>query len=778
MAGLNGKTAVVDQSGRMFLADDASAAIDQGYRPATDQEFAARQAEKAEQAKYGTAGQQALGLAEKAVGTGTFGLVNGLAGSDEDVAARKRQVEQQSPVLSFGAEALGLAPAAALASTGVGALAEAGLVGAEAAPWALRGARAALTGTAAEAERIRSTDQTFDPTNAFINGVAGEAFDLAVASPIEKLLGNGADIITSGGARAERAAPKLARGLEQGADREAAFAEHAPEIIEQAKTEAADSYERARAGFDDALDVRSYGKELESLAPEQADVHGKLADDTVSLLNREDATAPAAMRKVIKTAINDVEDASDPLSLWRAMSGTRRDLEQFGEASRDLRDALASSTEDQQVFGKLGELQGQLNRAELSAKTNDFDFHDLLSREPADATEAQASLRDTLDAFDQVAQARRALGLKDSSGLRTGAQDVRDAVADATEAQGAQAARAVKEPAGEPELGRQVLGGFVGRHAGRMAGSAIGGAIGGVPGGLIGHAVGGLVDDAVSSAIAGKAGAYTGLLGKMTNVGQQAVSAAARRFAQPVAAAMRTTARGLDLFGIPAAATAASVFTGQYPSLEASYTAKTQALRALQQDPTKLPTLLGRSMGDLPETHPEAFQRIAGRIQVAATYLLQNMPAGSRVSLLYPDGTLPSQEAQRQFAVLYNSVVYPNTVLRDVANGTAVPQQTRALAAVHPEMYATLKQGVITQISRNPTGLTHQKKLWLDLMFQLDGAAGPSFSWAGAAVMRQPNPQTGTGQAGSATIAGQIKPTVSAPRSLRALSSGPTSPGA
>jgi hypothetical protein len=271
MAGVDGKLAFVAPDGAMFLyaPEDAGEAESLGYRAATDEEFARRTAEREREAHYGTAGQQALGLAEKFGESATFGLLPDLPGAAE----RKTELERQSPFLALGAEAAGIA-APTLATGGtVGALAGTG-----------RAARVAGTlaeglagGAAGEVERIRQTDEDFSSVNMLMFGVGGELLGRALPLALRGGLGQLDNVL----ARAERKAvttdAAAARSMPRGPERAAAFERASSEIKTAASEEIATVAPKVEAKLADIADLSTAGARLDPLVPVTAPIHADWA---------------------------------------------------------------------------------------------------------------------------------------------------------------------------------------------------------------------------------------------------------------------------------------------------------------------------------------------------------------------------------------------------------------------------------------------------------------------------------------------------------------------
>ncbi len=183
--------------------------------------------------------------------------------------------------------------------------------------------------------------------------------------------------------------------------------------------------------------------------------------------------------------------------------------------------------------------------------------------------------------------------------------------------------------------------------------------------------------------------------------------------------------------------TALQRFTGDYSGPEESWEAKKKLLDDEQVSPDVLYEVLGNTLGDLPKVNPELFQQIAARTAGKIRYLRENLPPGLQVSLLYPNGTPPSQSALREWATQWNTVMDPETVLHDIDNGTATPLQMKTLKESDPDLYEQLRGDCIEQVGAHFASVPTSTKLQLDLLFDADGLAGPMFSSAAADMVGQ-----------------------------------------
>ena len=210
------------------------------------------------------------------------------------------------------------------------------------------------------------------------------------------------------------------------------------------------------------------------------------------------------------------------------------------------------------------------------------------------------------------------------------------------------------------------------------------------------------------------------LLGGLGNGGRVMVARAARMAARGAEAAPRAL--------VPVMTTALERFTGDHPDWETSYAAKRNALLAAQKDPTALFEAIGTNVGELDRVNPRLSAELATRMVQATAYLTENLPAGVSVSMMYPDGMPPSESAVRDFAVRWNSVMDPATVVDDLAAGVCEPQQWEALLEVHPDIALDVQTAMTVELAQAYEDVPIQTKIWLDLIFGGDGLAGALYS--------------------------------------------------
>jgi hypothetical protein len=215
--------------------------------------------------------------------------------------------------------------------------------------------------------------------------------------------------------------------------------------------------------------------------------------------------------------------------------------------------------------------------------------------------------------------------------------------------------------------------------------------------------------------------------------GRESIRQAARGAARGVLSAAESGVAGVRRI----APTALEHFAGDFPGPQEAFIARRDMLLEMARDPTVLPNALAESFGDLPREDPKLFSQIATRMAKGVAYVTANLPAGVATSMTHPRGVKPSRDTLRDFAIVWNSAMHPETVIDSVEDGSASPEQIRCLKTVDPDSYATLVADVTSEIGQSYEQVTSQTKQWLDILFDSDGIAGPAYSWAAADYMAE-----------------------------------------
>lgn len=180
--------------------------------------------------------------------------------------------------------------------------------------------------------------------------------------------------------------------------------------------------------------------------------------------------------------------------------------------------------------------------------------------------------------------------------------------------------------------------------------------------------------------------------------------------------------------GAPKIMGALDRFTGEFSGPEESFAAKKKLLDQDLVSPDTLFEAIGASLEDLPKVNPELYQQLAARVAKSVRYVRENLPAGIKTTMMYPNGTPPSMSALRDFATIWNTTMDPKSVLEDIESGTATGLQMKTLREAHPDIYDQLHKDVVTEIGQNFRTVPLSTKLQMDILFNADGVAGPFFS--------------------------------------------------
>lgn len=461
------------------------------------------------------------------------------------------------------------------------------------------------------------------------------------------------------------------------------------------------------------------------------------------------------MEKVLNKGLSALDEATDIGDQYLIARQTRADLQAAAKGLEDkglrsiLEDASAmldQGLRDKSLFGGAAELESDLGLgadkikngrglvdSDLGRKVGDqvaFDPKKLRSFLQGDAIDrklSQGQLEQVLEGAEELAAAHERHGTwppEQIEKLRGAVGRVRGRLALADEIQAVKAEPLPKAPKAEKTTGQQVADAVKNYAVGRAAGAA-GAAAGGLIGGPVGAALGWGVGEVAQS------------IGKRLVGLDQAARSATKQVARDLAGvglgyAERAAGRASQGLGggvlASAATTALSRFTGDYPDPQASFEAKRKILEQHDQQPEVLYETLGSALGDLPKVRPDLFQAIAQRTSQKLRFVKENLPPGLQASLLYPNGTPPSQSDLRDFATLWNTVWEPETVLHDLRSGSATQQQMAILKQSDPDLYDQLRGDIVEMVGANFQHVPTSTKVQLDLLLGADGLAGPIYS--------------------------------------------------
>ena len=748
----------------------------------------------AENLESGGTGQQALAAGEQAVRTGTLGAVPGFEGWQQREKVLRRESPVISglaqgagaiaPAVLTGGIASGLAGAVGLGARGAALAAAAG-----------EGLAGGLAEEVEQA-RYETRDVSLGNVMLYGLGgeLVGRALPHAFAlgagrvkralTGAEAAAGDGlTDALVGAEERAVRSQADLAHELPKGsAERAEALRSTAPQQYDRMGTEAAKDLDQiadltSKMG-DTSSSSKVVGRIKESL-PEDSPAQTEFFTSMKSGLNqaRDDLRASVAeagpkglgkrVDSVIDGGLRKLDKTTDTAEQYLIARDIKKGLQQvssdlvdipeakrgplFDQARQQLDDTWQRVNEglkDRSLFGAAADIEADISgpftekvlRARQTIggelqKGAQFDPAKLRSFLKGDAVDRQLTggqIDQLLEGAEELAAAHERHGTWNPDQvkqLRDAVARVRDKSSLADELQAAANAPRDKTPGpAEKSLGQQAADSVKGYAVSRAAGAA-GAAAGGLIGGPVGAALGWGVGE-VASAIGKR------LVG-IDAAGRNATKQAARNlagvgmgYAQRVAGEVSRGAAGAAVAA--GAMTAIARFQGDYPDAQASFEAKRKVLDQHQIQPEVLYETLGSALGDLPKVRPDLFQAIAQRTGEKIRFIRENLPAGLQTSLLYPNGTPPSQSDLRDFATLWNTVMDPETVLHDLNAGTATQQQMQTLKKSDRELYDQLRGDIIEMVGTHFKDVPTSTKVSLDLLLEADGMAGPIFSSAAA----------------------------------------------
>lgn len=422
---------------------------------------------------------------------------------------------------------------------------------------------------------------------------------------------------------------------------------------------------------------------------------------------------------------------------WRGIKGGLEDRSLFGAAADIEGDIGGAWSEkiNQGMSSTEGDLARKMGVDKAGRTTTEFDpkkIRNFLQGDAIDRQLSQGKLEQMLEGAEEMAAAHERHGTWNPSQI----QDLRDAIGRVREklslADELSAAKgaAVTEKAGKSLADHAAdAAEHLKTHALGHVASAVGAAAGGLIGGPVGAALGFGVGEAARA------------IGERLVGIDQAARAASKQAARNLAgvglgyaerAAGKVAAGAAGAVGAAGAMTALSRFQGDYSDPQASFDAKRKLLDQHATQPEVLYETLGNALGDLPKVRPDLFQQIAVRTSQKISFIQANMPAGLQASLMFPTGKPPSTSELREFATLWNTVMYPHTVVEDINAGTATRQQMTILQKSDPEYYAQLRNDIITEVGAHYKDVPTSTKAQLGLLLGKDDLAGPFFSAAAA----------------------------------------------
>ncbi len=735
---VNPESGAVEVFNRADLGDSQAKALQtRGLRAATPEDIEKR-AQYLEAAEHQTRAAIELGL-----NTATAGLIGKEDfGTGADV--RREALERESPGIALGARVVGGAVPLAL-TAGAGTAAGIGRT-------ALGAAEGIGVGLAEESAQAAWEGRELSAGNVALAGLGGALFSSAIPAVLKRgasALGKADDAVrAAAGDVAENLGPRLEaqaakRSSQRIADvppgpaRDQLLRQGAKEHLDRVKSEVTDVATRHGEVMAKA-DLSK--RDLKRLMPKDAPVQTKWATETAEQLRVAAALPDAPNAAVLRKAADDLLEAKGGLDTMLRARSAMAELRRAG--ADDAVETLRKGVTDQSLFGRAAEAVGDFEAAGARASRSPLDGFDPENLTQASRTQLEslaASLEDRAAAMQKwdigSSRASQSFGGAKQYGpgrLLAGAKQIResikladdvasartrDAVADAATAAPSQA------PATAPRQS-SLIDDFASEGVEYLAERAIGSVVPGAGLALkLGRRLWSSVDASGRESI------------------RQAARSAARGAMKGIESGSRGSARVLP--------SALETFAADFPGPQEAFAARREMLTQMTRDPTVLPNAMAESFGDLPRQNPALFAQMAARMARATAYVTANLPAGIATSLTHPRGVQPSRDTLRDFAVVWNSAMHPETVIDAVEDGSASPEQMRALATVDPDAYATLKADVVAEVADSYEQTTAQTKQWLDILFQSDGIAGPAYSWKASDYMAESSAKTGNMPMGS-----------------------------
>jgi hypothetical protein len=741
-----------------------------GLKPATPEDIEKRAA-WLEAQEHQTRAAIELGL-----NTATAGAIGKddfrLATDTTSPELRREVLETESPGIALGARVVGGTVPLAL-TAGLGAAAGLGRA-------ALGAAEGTAVGLAEENAQAAWENRELSAGNVALAGLGGALFSAAIPAVLrrgQRALSSADDAVSAAaGEAAENIAPRLqaqaakrAAGkvgdMPPGPARDAVLREGAEEHLKRVRTEVDDVATRAGESMAKA-DLSA--KDLKRLMPKNAPNQTAWATQTAEEL-RTLAKGTAQAGKVVTDSVahphadvlrkvaDDLLEAKGGLDTLHRARASMNALRKVGVGD-DVLEPLRKGVTDQSLFGRAAEAVQDFEASAARAPRSPLDGFD-----PSDLSQASKSQLESLAASLEDRAAARAKwdigGGKDATAKRlmADAKRIRDSVALADDVAGARARETIADtatgavptsaPAGPGSPAPSLKSELVSEGVEFLAERAIGAVL---PGAGMAMRIGRRLWSSVDAS------------------GRESIRQAARSAARGAMRRVESAAGSVR----PLAPSALETFAADFPGPQEAFAARKTMLADMMRDPTVLPNALAASLGDLPRTDPKLFQQVAARMARATQYVTANLPAGISTSMTHPRGVQPSRDTLRDYAIVWNSAMHPETVIDAVHDGSASPEQMRALATVDPDAYATLKADIVAEVADSYEQTPSQTKQWLDILFQSDGIAGPAYSWKASDYMAEGADRTGQGLA----MGAMQPPSKQAPQSsgINAIRSGVT----
>lgn len=742
MADVDGKTVMQAPDGRLYrVAPEQVGTVsrDQGWKVAPDAAVQERVVAREKYAKYGSTGQQALGMAETATRAATLGAVPSLTGNVDESRERAQVLGEESPVLSGAAQALPGVVAAVGAGVATGGASLAAGVAAQ-------GAVGGFSNLGAAQEEAFRNDESLSTEAAW--GSFGSGVLLGAAAEV-----GGAALARGAGAIRNRfveAAAGSARKAEQQAFESAGIVRPAKDLAK-----AVDDPVAAATIRQSANEARATAQDELSTALGSADAaHAHMASTTGSGLELEDSVSGDifhqrhAVRDIVvglRDELNAASGTGDGVAsqvmeaLDRAQ--TQPEIYQMLQKMRGTLGAVAD-TSDNPAMVRI--LQKYEKRASVLAESKTAwgvpaENTAAANRAIADAQQARATLQEALSSGDYMATVGTAAG-----------KPVDDAIANYSER-----LQEVLKGNGSPEAqsGLEALGRLRELTEGPLRTVAAGNQVdalaatvvpGKGPTSMAADIGGELAETALESMVPGvglvrKAWKYrrqiaqlasgarattdrTALAMLSRSPGRSAERALSGRLPSAVGASARGAQRGMASGGF---------FTSLDSNPEKAYAKVRDSVQQLVQNPAALMESLGRQMGDLPTEAPELHEKIAAQSQRAVEFLSSKIPPAFGFSMLYPDGPPPSRSDILELSLYWSGATDGEGTMKRMASGNAMPEEVEAFRAVFQTWYSELQETTVIkaqEMARAGHVLGAYQVSNLETTLELAGQLDPTFS--------------------------------------------------
>ena len=183
--------------------------------------------------------------------------------------------------------------------------------------------------------------------------------------------------------------------------------------------------------------------------------------------------------------------------------------------------------------------------------------------------------------------------------------------------------------------------------------------------------------------------------------------------------------RHLRLVGDVAAPVAR--FQGEHESPEQAFKEAQRMLADFERNPEAMLSLLDEEFGDVGAKSPKLQREMVVQATRVVSYLQKHMPGQRNKSVVYPNGTPPSQMEVRNFALRFTAATDPASVLGDARAGRLQKVQVDTLKELWPREYDALRVGVLEQLGtgKASTNMRQRMSILFEFGSEVDPALGP-----------------------------------------------------